>query len=533
MAAEYQLTLNDYLAILRRRWILIVTSFIILLVIATSVAFLIPSVYESSATILIESQQIRSDMVQGAVVSPAEERIESIKQRVMTRENLLEIIKKYNLFKDQRENLTASELIDELRNSIKIELISVDAGNRRRGGTTIAFKLSFEYGHAFAAYKVTNELATLFLSENVKSRTERAAETTVFLSQEAQRLKSELEKIESQVSAYKLTNAQALPENQEMRMSALQRTENDLRDIEREYKSTQEELRYLDIELEAAKAGVGTANEGVSNMPLPPQSELAKLRAEYDKLSLTYTENHPTLKALKKRIETLEKSSAPAAAAPAASSTPQKQVVPNLLVAKVMAKIESANTRLASLTQQSKELRLKIGQLESQMSQSPKVELGLSTLMRDYQNAKQKYEEVLSKEMTAKLSENLEQENKAEKFTLIEPPQLPDKPTKPDRVKFMLMGLAISIGGAGGLAFAMEMMNQRIFGVNALTVLLRTPPLVTIPYISLPEEENIKKKKFIWLGIAALILLGLALVAIQVFYMPLNVLMFKIAARIG
>lgn len=537
MADEYSLTLNDYMSILRRRWLLMTIIFTVILSVTVVVAVVIPPLYASSATILIESQQIRDDMVHGAVMSPAEESIELVKQRVMTRENLLAIITKFNLYKDDRKNQTTSELIDEIRSAIHVELLSVASSNKRKGSTTIAFKLSFENAQAFAAYKVANELATLFLSENVKSRTERAVEATEFLGQEAQRLKADLEKIEGQVSAYKLGHTGALPENQQMRMTAMQNNETSLREVERDYKSTQEELRYLEIEIEAAKAGVGRTATSTGAPAAAPVSELDRLKAEYDKLLITYNENHPTVRALKRRIEALEKStdkSAPAADVSTANATPKvNNPASDLLLAKLQIKFDSATARLASLAEQQKALRAKINQLDSQITQSPNVELGLTALLRDYDNAKKKYEEVQAKQMSAKLSENLEQENKAERFTLIEPPQLSEKPIKPDRIKILLFGIALAIGGSGGLAFLLEVMHQRIFGVDALTAMMRSHPLVVLPYIALHEENLHKKKMLMVLAMAVVVLVVALIVAIHFFYMPLNVLFYKISARFG
>ena len=203
MADEYILTLNDYLAILRRRAFHIAGVFSLIALATIIIAVVVPPVYQSTGTILIESQQISANLVQGADTASVEEHIAQIKQRVMTRENLLQIVYKYNLYKDDRKSLTASELVDEIRDSIIIEPLSAATSTRAKGAKTIAFKLSFEYRHADAAYKVANELVTLFLNENVKSRTERATEATAFMSQEAQRLKADLEKIESQVAAYR------------------------------------------------------------------------------------------------------------------------------------------------------------------------------------------------------------------------------------------------------------------------------------------------------------------------------------------
>ena len=154
MANEYQLTLNDYFTILKSRAVLIATVLVAICVITVVVAVALPPVYQSTGTILVESQQIPADLVPSTITTFADERIQIIKQRVMTRENLFRIVEKYDLFKD-RGSMPASALLDAMRDKITLELISADAGGKRRGTTTIAFKLSFEHRSPAVAHRST------------------------------------------------------------------------------------------------------------------------------------------------------------------------------------------------------------------------------------------------------------------------------------------------------------------------------------------------------------------------------------------
>lgn len=530
MAAEYELTLNDYLQILRRRALHLVVTFVALLGIALGVAVAIPPIYQSTGTILIESQQIPTDLVKATVTSFAGERIEIIRQRVMTRENLMRIIEKYKLFSDKRRALAGSELVDEMRQSILIELVGADHG-RQKGEATIAFKISFEYHQADIANKVANELVTLFLDENVKSRTERATETTVFLAQEADRLKAELEKIENQVAVYKQEHANALPEHLAMRMSMMQSTETELGGLERDYKDIQERLRYLDIELESAKSGFGS-RQGTDMAAPTPASELERLNAEYARLSATYKETHPDVKALKRKIEALEKAqpvSPPVV--DAEKKAPAAKTGTDLMVAKVQAQINAGNERLASIDQQRKVLRSRLAQIQGEITRSPQVAHGLTALLRDYETAKAKYEEVSSKRGSARIAENLEQENKAERFSLLEAPQMPDKPIKPDRKKIIAMGFFLAIAGAGGLVMALETANQRVRGVEALIAIAGQRPLAVVPYITTQAELNRRKHLNKYIAAAILLLILICVAVVHFLWMPLDILTYKIMAR--
>lgn len=519
MAAEYELTLADYLAIIKRRALLLVGCFVGILGISVTIALVIPPVYESTGTILVESQQIPVDLVAATITSYADERIEVIRQRVMTRENLVRIVDKYKLYDDDSRVLTTSEKIDDMRKGIAVTLLNANV--KGKGQAAIAFKLSFEHRRPDIANKVANELVTLFLDANVKQRTERASETTEFLTQEAEKLKVELEKIESQLAAYKQEHGDALPEHQTLRMNMLQRTESEIKEVERDYKTAQEELRFLDIELAAAKAGV-TPRTGAPLSAASGPQDLGSLKAEYARLLSLYTEAHPDVRAIKRKIDALES---------AGAGAKDKSAPVSLDVARVETKIGATQARIDSLAAQLKTLRGKLSSYERQMLQAPQVERGLVTLMRDHENAQKKYEEIRAKQMSARISENLEQENKAERFILLEPPLMPDKPIKPNRKKMLAMGFFLALAGSGGLVMLLETLNARVRGADALAPLLGRRVLATIPYLHTQAEQQRRrwwiKRIAIGVGVGLLLLL----LILHFAFMPLDILLMKLLAR--
>lgn len=521
---EYELTLHDYIDILRRRALLMAAVFIGVIAAASAFAILLPPVYESSGTILIESQQISTSIIESNVTGFASERIEIIKQRVMTRENLLRIIKKYNLFSSKNESRVTSELIENLRNRIEISMLSSNMSTRRaRHRTTIAFSIAFEDRYAELAYRVTNELVTLFLDENIKSRVERATETTEFLSQEAKRLKTDLEKMESLVAAYKQENASSLPENLGLKTAILQRTEVTLANLDRDYKATENELQRLEFELSAAKSGLDVVET--------PVFRLKQLKAEYRQASINYNDTHPTIRALKRKIEMLEKGavSEDDIATPA---TGTGQLINGELILKLETLITTSRERLKSLDSQRKPMRKKIAKYEKEIINTPLVELGLSSLLRDHGNAKKKYEEIQAKMLGAQIAENLEGENKSERFSLIDPPLLADKPIKPNRAKIILIGLFLALAAAAGIALLLEMLNQRIRGKGALTAILGASPLVEIPYIT-TSGEHLERKVLIKKSVISFaVFLVILLIVVHFAYMDLDLLFYKILARL-
>lgn len=519
---EYQLTLADYLQILRRRAWLIIGTFAATLAVGVAGALLLPSTYLSSGLILIESQQIPTDLVQATVTSYADERIEVIKQRVMTRDNLLRIIRKYGLFTDAGPTFTPSEQIDEMRKAIGVELVNASMRPDRAGPATIAFKVSFEHRRPEMAQSVANDLVTLFLEENVKVRTQRATQTTEFLAQEAEKLKKELDGIEAHIAQYKQKNGSALPENVALGMAAMQRVEADLRQVERDHAAAEDELRSLESERAYARTD-----------PVASSGDLQKARSEVARLSAMYTENHPDLKAAHRRLQALENPGPEARAAAASASASAGGGASDAALARLDARAAALRQRVKVLAAQRASLRGQLGQMDVALVKSPQVEKDLAALSRDYQGAQRKYEEIRAKQMTAQVAESLEGDQKAERFAILEPPMLPDRPVKPDRKKMLALSLILALAAPVGALVAMESLHGVVRGVGQIGAVTGLRPLVTIPVIPVAAERAQRRKVLLAVAGGGVLASGIALVLVHFLVLPLDLLVMKALIRLG
>jgi len=527
MHDDDQLTFADYIGILRRRAGLAIGGFFGTLVLGVAVTMLLPPVYRATGAILIESQQIPTDLVEATVTSYADERIEVIKQRVMTRENLLRIIRKYNLFADAGPTVTPSDQIDEMRKTIEVELVNANLRPDRKGSGTIAFRLSFEHKRPDTSQAVANDLMTLFLEENVRVRTQRATQTTEFLTQEADKLKKDLDGLEGQIAKYKNEHGRALPENFALGMASMQRLEADLRQLERDSASTEQELRGLEAERESAASGQLPYGGGTSSI-----AELQKAKADVARLSATYTDDHPDLKAAKRKVETLTQAAATEAASPAPPLR-RASTGPGGMVTRIDARIGAMRNRLKVLEGQKSSVRGRLAQMDVTLVRSPEVERGFSALTRDYQSAQKKYEEILAKKMTAQVAENLEEDQKAERFAVLEPPALPEKPVKPDRKKLLAFSLLLAMVAPVGLVSFMEGLHGTIRGVGQISAILGQKPLVTVPLIPVAAELAMRRRMHLYVAAGGVIAVALALVAAHFLLLPLDVLFMKAMIRLG
>jgi protein tyrosine kinase modulator len=570
LALEQTLDLGDYLAAFRRRRGMIVAITGIVFILGLITAFVWPPTYASSATILIEEQEIPTELIQSTVTSYASERIQVISQRVMTRGNLLGIMDKYGLYQRERQRETTEEVLADMRDDIKLDMINADVMDPRTGrptAATIAFTVGFEGKDPQLVQKVANEITTLYLNENLRTRTEKAEETTSFLTEESKRLGAEISRLETALAEFKEKNANELPELKDLNTQVLDRTERDISDIDTQIRTLEERKIYLEGQL--AILDPYGSNTG---QILSPAARLQQLRTEYiayasryspnhpDVISRkreiealeketgiventsekrarldalrkelvvaekTYTDEHPDVKSLKRQIASLEEE---LRNPPAATTKPAPANPDNPAYISLKAQAEAADSEIRSLKTKRSQLSDKLTEYEQRLEQTPQVEREYRGLVRDFENSTQRYQEIKSKQMTAEVAQAMEKERKGEKFTLIDPPILPEEPISPNRPAIIFLSLVLALGAGIGSAAAAESMDSAVRGAKGVISILNTAPLAVIPYLASQADIGRERKRR-WLMIAGVIAgIIVVLLLINFLYSPLDVLWFR------
>lgn len=457
---EEQKDFREYLSfVARRRWPMLFTG-IVIVAVSTAVALLLPPAYRSTATILIEEQEIPSDLVRTTISSFADQRIQVISQQVMTRSTLMQIVEKYDLYPQRRKRETTEEILERMRKDIKLDLVTADVADRRggsRSNAAIAFTLSYDSESPEKAQKVANELVTLYLNENLKNRQQQAKETSSFLAEEADRMATHISEIEGRLAQFKKQNMGRLPELAQLNLQIRDRTEAELADVVRQLQSVEGRRFYLDAqltqikpnspmmsltgerilgpedrlrtlqaqhagmtgiygsehpdmvrmrgEIEALKRETGKADD-----PQEKFKRLEKLRTELASLRERYAADHPDVVKLTRSIDSLEQSIATDATAekqPAAAIKPE-----NPAYISMQAQLDALNSEEKALRTKRVELKDKRDQYEKRLEQTPQTEREYLDLNRDHENSVVRYREIKAKQMEAEVAQQLEKDAK-------------------------------------------------------------------------------------------------------------------------
>ena len=182
---------------------------------------------------------------------------------------------------------------------------------------------------------------------------------------------------------------------------------------------------------------------------------------------------------------------------------------------------------MGALRSQRATLKAKLAQLEDRITKSPEVEREYRMLTRDYDNAQLKYREILAKRQEAELASNLESNQAGEKFTLIEPPVIPEEPAKPNRLAIGLLGALLSMAGSVGSGALAESLDTRVYGRTGVTRLLGVPPLAVIPKLETEASKSQRRNRWAMVVAALLAVVFLVLLAIHFLVSPLDVLYFR------
>lgn len=533
MFGDYQLSFHDYLSILKRRALAMILVFGTVVAGAVVFAFVQPRIYESTATILVEGPQVQVAVADGGSppVRP-EDRVNLLRQRLMTRENLIRIAEKHQLFPIAGDANAAGTIVaNAMRNSIRIELMGGAANNWGPRPSSVSFNLSFQHEDPAKALAVTQELVDLFLSSNRKDRVDQASRTKEFLSGEADRVRKELEGLESKIAAFKSQQSASASTDAATALGSVQAMEADLRVAERDHRQALSELRSLEVDLAAARRGIMAPGTVDRPPPSLTEQELDRAKAQLAALRASYSESHPDVLSLVRRIQGLEQ----AVAAEARSQSPARTAAreqASLAASRLEAQIESARARADLLAGQQSSLRASIGQLRGQAARAPQMEKQLAGLQRDYEAAQTKYEELRTQLLSAQVVENLEGGQQAERFTLLEPPLPPEYPVKPSRKKIVAAGVVGAAVAAVAVAWLLEMLFARVWGVNALTAVVSQRPLAVIQYIQTQAElqaaENLRKRA-VWMALVAGILL---LMMVHFWVVPIQNVLQSVTSRL-
>jgi polysaccharide chain length determinant protein (PEP-CTERM system associated) len=461
--------------VLRRKWLALAIIFACVGG-GGIVSAVLPVSYRSSTLILVESQKIPEDYVKALVGPSIEERLSSLQQQIMSRTLLNQVIREFNLYPDILRRDGNEAVIERVRKDIKV----VTNMTRSRGGNIDAFEISFAHKNPQVAMKVTSNLASQFIDENLRSREQRVEGASEFIEQELVMAQERLEAQERALSVFKTKYMGELPEQVAANLSALdrlslqqgatidalQRMSDRLALVEKAFKEYEEALAPTMANTGQSSRGAVAGDTSVLR--------LRELEKTLTALASEYKDNYPDIITLKQEIKALKAE---------IGRTPfTKEARPlDTYLRELVRQREESKLEIASLKDRLLRIKDQMKEYEARVEMAPAREQELMILNRDYGNLRENYRSLLDKKLNARLSGNLEKRQKGEQFRILDAANLPEKPEKMDRLKIMLMSLALGCGlGVGGVV-ALESYRPVFRRSDEIESYLKLRVLASIP----------------------------------------------------
>ncbi len=437
----------------KRKWIIL--PVLLGLIAATTAILLQKPEYRSSATLLIDSQQIPTTVVAAPLAHVANERIAKIRQQILSREQLSLLVQENDLFPDERQNMPIDDVLNIVRQAINVDLVGANEGQPGGGGSTIAFTLSFTYSDPVKAQAVTRQLTDIFLSEDKRFRTEQATGTATFLERRADELRRQLGSLEEKRREVEARYTGALPD--QVAMSA------------QSHSALRAEVSRIDAESQglSQQASLLAAQADEHSRTPPGLEALRRAEERLAELSTVYADNYPDVIAARAAVAQ-QRAALRDAPTAAGGSVIQREIA-------------ASHARLSMLAARRAELVQAIAEMERRTAQAPQATYELNMIEREYENIRRQYESLREKQLDAQVSVTLQSEDKGERFSVVDESSMPHHALGAHPVAIVFAGLFAGLAAGIGGILAYEMLAGRIHGAETLTRLLNAPPLAVIP----------------------------------------------------
>ena len=566
----------DLQGIIRRRKKMFLASFALIFFVCLVVAFVLPSLYTAEVMLIVENQEIPEEYVKSTITtSYVSERLELLEQEIMSYKKLLEIVKANHLYPDSKSN---GDMVMAIKENIEIKPVNIQLRSRSGGQTgsaTIAFNLSFKHEDPIKAKTVADTLSKLFVEEDQKKRQKQAMTTTLFLEKELESLRRQVIMHEEKISRFKAEHIDQLPGSTGIFQQTVFRLEQDIDEIDTRIRTIQEKIVYLRSQIANIDPMVPIMTED-GKVASNPNNRLKYLRLQLIRKQANLSDKHPDIIQLKSEIKELEdqvgqgdtnqekrnrlvivEKEIAALNAKYGSKHPdvirltkeaallRKQIrasgqntameeeqSDNPGYMNIKAQIIVAESEIEALRDERIKLAEKLEDYQRRLEMTPFVDEEYNSLTLDYANAKKKFNEVSNKLHTARIAQEMDTSDRGERFRINSPATLPKKPSEPNRLLIILMGVVLGVGCAILIAALAEGIDSSVKATDELENIAGVSVLATVSFVESAIQKQQRRSRQL---MAVATVVGIIIIAsclINWFVMPIDEIWDKFEDRL-
>ena len=484
MIQNRELTIDDYVAMLRRRlWVILIPA-MIAPAIGFGISYLFPPKYTSQSTVLVEAQKVPQGYVKPIDSEDLMQRISSLQQQVLSRTQLQTAVERLGLAK----GANVDEVMDDIRKNMTITPVFPDAGGAKKKpgqSDVLGFQVGFTSSNPRNAQQVCNQLTSMFLEENLKAREQLAQGTTEFLSRQLEEAKHTLDDQDSKLAAFKRDHFGQLPGDEDNNFKILMGLNSQLDANTQTLNRAQQDKSYAEAQLSTMMSQWKASSQS-STSPQALEQQLAQAQAVLLQLQGRYTADHPDVVKQKNDIAELKKRLAEVNSAQPEQNTEKVSAIEPPEIRNLRVQIHQYEQAISQATSEQKRLQEAIKTYQSRVSLSPAIEEQYKQLTRDYQTALAFYNDLLKRRDESAMATDLERRQQGEQFRILDAANLPDSPSFPKQNIFLLGGFGGGLALGLALTLLLEMQDTSFRNEKDVEAVLRMPVLAMIPAVKTP-----------------------------------------------
>lgn len=529
MAGEASLGVADYLSAISRRRKLGFAIGVPIAVAALVVAVALPSRYRSQAMFEMEEAKLAAYMPnQGnsGRVNMLDQYVGSLAETVLSESNLTQAVEATHPFASSSKSTPVE--VAQLRQHTDVKMVKrkiLDPFSGRDREIISGFTVGFDHPDPATAQRVAVWLADAFAKANREKFRQGAESAAAFFAAEADRLRRVIEADEKRLADFKAKNVGRLPDQTDMNLELMDRSQRDLENVQMQLRSLQRDRVFLVQQLAQAQVSPQADNvreleaEYARRLTMYDEShpDLVSLRRQIESLrsggpvdNLTlqaqldaqkavlagarqrYSDDHPDVKRIQRNIESLE---ARIASGEGRNAAPQTRRTP--VTVQLQTQINATDTQIAGLEAQAASLRAKLASFETRIESSPEVEREYQEINRDLAGAREKYQQLVSQQRDAELSESAIAGGRGDEFRMVQSPALPESPASPRRVAIIVLGIIAALLVGIVSIFAAESLDSTVRGKHDVRRVMDLNPLATIPDIRTNDTIALERGRLI------------------------------------
>jgi len=501
MSENRELTMDDYLAMLRRRLKVILIPALLAPLAGFMVSYVFPPKFTSQSMVLVEGQKVPDNYVQPVITADFTQRIQTLSQQVLSPSRLRPVIQSLALVKPDEEN----KLISDIQQNMSVEpvITSMSAAAASAGISTKkkkasandeplpGFNVNYSDSNAIRAQKICNAMTSLILDENLRSRAEVAQSTADFLGRQVEDAKRAIDEQDAKLANFKKQYMGQLPGDSDNNMRILMSLNSQLDATTQTLSRAQQDKAYTESMLAQQTAAWKSSQSTTSPQTL--EQELTQLQGQLLQLQARYTDDHPDVIKTKADIAKVEKKlkevNAAAADANATASSEKASASEPPEIRQLRLQIHQYQNVIEQATLDQKRLQSQIGVYQSRTAMSPGVEEQYKLLTRDNDNAQSFYKDLLAKKSSAGLGYSMENQQQGEQMHILVAAGLPDAPSFPNRPLFAAAGLGAGLALGVVIAIFLEFSDKSIRTEKDAAAVMDLPLLISVPWLGEDEDD--------------------------------------------